>query len=107
MPRMKSGRATLLDSRASRRSVLRIAVAGAAGALCALAVGLDRFSGRGRAVFAQSATAGPRSRCSSCGRSVCTGAGYVICEACAGTACPRCARVRQRTFFCPTCVQRA
>ncbi len=103
MPSVKSGRVRPAGSRTSRRSILRLGLAGTAGAVWALVVGLDPRSGRGRTVSAQPVMTGRRARCSSCGVSVETRAGYVVCETCSATACPRCARVREQGFFCLIC----
>ena len=88
-----------LAGRIGRRSVLRAAVMGVAGAAFAIMVGVDPAGLRSAAA----GEARPARSCRPCGASVNTRAGYVVCDACQGATCPRCARASGENFLCSIC----
>ena len=89
----------LLERRVRRRSVLRAAVMGVAGATFAIGVGVNPAGPRA----ADAGEARPARSCRPCGASVNTRAGYVVCDSCQGVTCPRCARASGENFLCSIC----
>lgn len=100
MPRNMSTDPEFGPKRTSRRSVLQLALAAAAGVTSVAALGagpLGRLSG----ASAEEASTGRR--CSSCWRSVETRAGYVKCDSCGEASCPRCISISGDGFVCSRC----